>query len=150
MTHLTTELVAKSLAQATEKDSENGTFNLFESVRIIDNDDNTQAILVKQDEDGASVFITVDEEQVRTVSYLWDLDEIQAEQRESVMLAMLKESMSLPLVSFGVHGNEVTLFGSMSTSSGVDELVEEVEALFSATHMVVTSMEEASSEAETA
>lgn len=137
MTHLTTEIVAKSLGQATG--SENT--NLFDSVQVISTDDGS-VIQVKEDKDGPSVFVTADEDQVRTVSYLWNISEIAPEQRESVLTAMLRESMSLPLVSFGIDDEEVTLFGSMSTSSGVDELIEEVQALFSATHMVIGAMDD--------
>ena len=110
-------------------------------MQVISTDDGS-VIQVKEDKDGPSVFVTADEDQVRTVSYLWNISEIAPEQRESVLTAMLRESMSLPLVSFGIDDEEVTLFGSMSTSSGVDELIEEVQALFSATHMVIGAMDD--------
>lgn len=138
MSYLTTEIVAKSLAQAQSTEFANQ--NLFDSVSVIDTDDG-QVISVQQETDGPVVFVTADEDQVRTVSHLWDIENIAKEQREQILIEMLRESMTLPLVSFGVSGNEVTLFGSMATSSGVDELIEEVTALFSATHMVVESLD---------
>jgi uncharacterized protein YjfI (DUF2170 family) len=138
MTHLTTDTVAKALANATSKESSNE--NLFEKIQVISTDDGN-VISVKQDIDGHTAFVTVDEDQVRTVSYLWKTEDIAEDQREEILIAMLKESMSLPLVSFGIDGDEVTLFGSMSTLSGEDELIEEVEALFAATQLVTSQIE---------
>lgn len=139
MTHLTTETVAKALATATNKESSND--NLFESIQVIATEDGN-VISVKQETDGPTAFVTVDEDQVRTISYLWKLDKVSKEHREAILVEMLRESMSLPLVSFGIEGDEVTLFGSMSTTSGEDELIEEVEALFAATQLVIAQIEE--------
>lgn len=134
MNHLTTEIVAKSLANATSEDNANE--NLFEAIQVIETE-NGDVISVKKEADGTTVFVTVDEDQVRTVSYLWKVESIAKPQRESVLTAMLEESMRLPLISFGIDNGEVTVFGSMSTKSGVDELIEEVEALFASTDMIV-------------
>jgi uncharacterized protein YjfI (DUF2170 family) len=139
MTILTTETVAKSLAVALS--TENPTENLFDSVQVISTDDG-DVISVKQSSDGSPVFITVDKDQVRTVSYLWDLEEISEDAMVNVLKVMLRESMSLPLVSFGLDDEEVTLFGSMSTASGFDELLEEVQTLFSATDLVVSQIKQ--------
>jgi uncharacterized protein YjfI (DUF2170 family) len=138
MNHLTTETVAKSLASALVKDSAGE--NLFASVKVTQTE-NGDVILVQQESEGNTVFITVDQDEVRTVSYLWEIDTIAESQRELVLLTLLQESMQLPLVSFGADRNEITLFGSMSTSSGENELIEEVTALFSATDIVVSKID---------
>lgn len=137
---LTTESVAKALAGAQDKD--NG--NLFSSVSVTSTGAG-DVIVVQKEEGGLNAFITVDDEQVRTVSYLFKLQDIQESQRLAVAKQLLIEGVSLPLVSFGIEtdGQEenIILFGSMSTTSGVDELIQEVVTVFSTSELVAEDIE---------
>ena len=140
MSKLTTEAVAKALAGALDQDNT----NIFSSINVVDTAAGS-VIAAKQEEDGITVFITVDEQQIRTVSYLFKMDDIQEDQRLTIAKQLLIESLSLPLVSFGIEtdGQEenVVIFGSMSASSGIDELIEEVETVFATSELVANDIE---------
>lgn len=140
MSKLSTEEIAKSLASASSHEGA----NIFDSIKVVETPSG-KVIAVKQDKGGNTAFITVDDQQIRTVSYLFKMSDIPEKDRLSLATQLLVESLSLPLVSFGIEkeGDEedVVIFGSMSTSSGVDELIEEVKTVLASAELVAGNID---------
>ena len=134
VTTLVPELIKSTLAAAVSEG-----VKVFEDVSLISTD-NGDVISVLKEEGGIRVFITADEEQVRTVTYLMSLAEVSLDKREEFFKALLIEGVSLSLASFGIEeadGEEnLILYGSLATSSSEQDLIKEVNTIFSTAESV--------------
>jgi uncharacterized protein YjfI (DUF2170 family) len=73
--------------------------------------------------------VTVDESQILCISYLFGEDQIDPDNRAEMNEAMLMMNISIPLSAFSKIGNQYVMFGALSPTSNIEEIVNEIELL---------------------
>ena len=79
-----------------------------------------------QDREEFPVFITMDEDQILCITYLWKENEVNTDKRIELLEAMLTMNVPMPLSSFGKVGNQYLTFGAMGINSSIEEILNEV------------------------
>ena len=82
-----------------------------------------------QDREEFPIFISVDEDQLVCMTYLWPESEVNVERRGELLEAMLTMNVPMPLSSFGKVGDQYLVFGAMSANAGLTELQHELVVL---------------------
>ncbi|MDQ6993066.1 MAG: DUF2170 family protein [Mariprofundus sp.] len=72
------------------------------------------------------IYISSTDEEVLTVCHLFDINEVKPELEAEMNRAMLTMNVPMPLSSFGIVGSQYVVFGALSASSDIDELVHEL------------------------
>ncbi len=75
------------------------------------------------------IFVTASEEQILCICYLWDEQEIRADQKLDLLEAMLDMNMPMPLSSFGRVDGKYAVFGALSTGADAADMVTELAML---------------------
>jgi uncharacterized protein YjfI (DUF2170 family) len=86
------------------------------------------------------LFVSVTDDQILCVSYLWAADEVKAECVTEMHTSMLEMSIVMPLSSFTKIGNKYAVFGALSTSSSFEDLEHEIAVLSNNTLDVIDNM----------
>lgn len=98
------------------------------SVEMFDGDNSVACIKV-EDRDEFPIYMTVDEGQILCITYLFDDNQVDPNKRAEMAEAMLILNVSIPLSAFSKIGNQYIMFGALSPTSGIDELLNEIELL---------------------
>ena len=85
--------------------------------------------VVVEDRQEFPIMVWLDGEQVLCVTYLWDEAQVKSERRTEMLSTMLEMNVPLTLSSFGKIGDRYVLFGALSASSSVDDVITELEVL---------------------
>lgn len=88
------------------------------------------------------VFVTKTQSQIICIIYLWTEAEINQAHRVEMLEMMLDTSISIPLSSYARVGDRYVLFGSLSASSDLNKVVEEIVTLNENAIDVVEAMED--------
>lgn len=99
----------------------------FEVNPMLDNFEVLQ--IVVEDREELPIFLSVSEEQVMCISYLFKEDEIKEEFLNEINKAMLTANITMPLSSFARIDEQYVIYGSLSTKSSIDDIVNEIETL---------------------
>ena len=75
------------------------------------------------------IFISVSEDQILCISYLWGDDEVLPERRAEMLEAMLEMNIPMPLSSFAMIGDKYVVYGALAISSSLSEIEHEVAVL---------------------
>ncbi|MEI6858915.1 MAG: DUF2170 family protein [Shewanella sp.] len=75
------------------------------------------------------VFVSVTENQVLCISYLWGEDEVKQESRMAMFETMLELNISMPLSSFAKVNDKYVIFGALSVRSDMLEIAQELSVL---------------------
>jgi uncharacterized protein len=86
------------------------------------------------------IFVSVTEEQVLCISYLWGADEVKPESLNEMHTAMLEMNIPMPLSSFSKIGDKYAVFGAMSISSSIDDIAHELAVLSCNSMDVISEM----------
>ena len=93
-----------------------------------------------QDREEYPAFITVDQEQILCVTYLWREAGVRPETRAELLKAMLLMNLPMPLSSFGKVGDQYLIFGAMAAATSVAEVQHELCVLSDNTLSAIEAM----------
>ena len=102
--------------------------NLSLATEIIHGEMDVLQILIESREE-FPVYVTIDDNQILCVSYLWQEQEIIAATRDELLDTLLTLNLPMPLSSFSKVGNQYIVFGALNIHSAVADVVFEIEAL---------------------
>ncbi|GLS83199.1 YjfI family protein [Paraferrimonas haliotis] len=75
------------------------------------------------------VFVSVTDDQVLCISYLWDEQEVDQSKRTDMLQTMLELNIPMPLSSFAKVDNKYVVFGALSSSSSMEDIEHELALL---------------------
>ena len=75
------------------------------------------------------IFVSVTDDQILCITYLWDESEIVADKRIEMMETMLEMNMPMPLSSFAKIEDKYAVFGALAISSSLAEIEHELAVL---------------------
>jgi uncharacterized protein YjfI (DUF2170 family) len=75
------------------------------------------------------IFVSVTDDQILCITYLWGSDEVKQEKVDDMHTAMLEMSIPMPLSSFSKIGDKYVIFGALSIGSTFDDIEHELAVL---------------------
>ena len=84
-----------------------------------------------EDREELPVFVSVTEDQILCISYLFSAQEVRTDGIHEMNNAMLSVNVAMPLSSFAKLEDQYVVFGAMSINAHFEELVHEIEVLSS-------------------
>ena len=75
------------------------------------------------------IFVSVTEDQVLCITYLWGQNEVKPECLADMHESMLEMSIPMPLSSFSKIGDKYVIFGALSINSTFDDIEHELAVL---------------------
>jgi hypothetical protein len=87
------------------------------------------------------IFISISDNQILCIAYLWGEDEIKAELKGSMMEAMLEMNIPMPLSSFAKVEDKYVVFGALSVNSSLDDIELEIATLSDNSLEVIAEMD---------
>ncbi|MDR2031176.1 MAG: YjfI family protein [Azoarcus sp.] len=75
------------------------------------------------------IFVTVSDEQVLCICYLWKENEIVPGKRQELLELLLDLNPAIPLSSFGKVEGRYVLFGALSRDARIDDIASDIVAL---------------------
>jgi len=127
--------IATHLNQLDDK-SETG-FN-FDCTPINGDIDVLQVEVVGREE--IPIFISISDNQILCIAYLWGENEVTAELRNNMMEAMLEMNIPMPLSSFAKVEDKYVLNGALSINSRLDDIELEIVTLSDNSLEVINEM----------
>nr|VFK41919.1 MAG: hypothetical protein BECKSD772F_GA0070984_110810 [Candidatus Kentron sp. SD]VFK47841.1 MAG: hypothetical protein BECKSD772E_GA0070983_11074 [Candidatus Kentron sp. SD]VFK80683.1 MAG: hypothetical protein BECKSD772D_GA0070982_11417 [Candidatus Kentron sp. SD] len=95
-----------------------------------------------EDREEFPIYVTVDDDQILCVTYLWKENEIDAARRTDLLEDMLSMNLPMPLSSFGKVGDQYLIFGAMAVGSRMEDIQHEIRVLSDNTLNAVETMGE--------
>lgn len=99
----------------------------FESLMITGEQDVLQVTVEGTEE--LPIFVTITEEQMLCISYLFDKNELKADLVDDLNATLLQLNLPMPLSSFAVIENKYSIFGSLSVNSSFEDIAHELVTL---------------------
>lgn len=96
--------------------------------QLIKGDVDVAEVVVKE-RDELPIFLTMADDQLLCICYLWGEDEVKQSSRSEMMEAMLDMNVPMPLSSFAKIGDKYAVFGAMSLNSGAEDVALELSML---------------------
>lgn len=75
------------------------------------------------------IFLSISDNQILCIAYLWGEDEIKKELKANMMEAMLEMNIPMPLSAFAKVENKYVVFGALSINSSLDDIELEIVTL---------------------
>ncbi|REL32041.1 YjfI family protein [Thalassotalea euphylliae] len=75
------------------------------------------------------IFVSVTDDQILCITYLWGNDEVKQEKIADMHTAMLEMSIPMPLSSFSKIGDKYVIFGALSIGSTFADIEHELAVL---------------------
>jgi len=75
------------------------------------------------------VFISVTDDQILCISYLWGTEEVKPTSLNAMHESMLEMNIPMPLSSFSKIGDKYVVFGALSINSSFDDIEHELTEL---------------------
>ncbi|WP_371376938.1 YjfI family protein [Thalassotalea aquiviva] len=88
------------------------------------------------------VFLSVTDDQILCITYLWGEEEVQQEKRAAMLEAMLEMNIPMPLSSFSKIGDKYVIFGALSINSSFSDIEHELAVLNNNAVEVIDDMSE--------
>lgn len=85
-------------------------------------------VMIK-DRDELPIFLTMADDQILCICYLWGDDEVNPDTRTEMLEAMLDLNIPMPLSSFAKIGDKYAVFGAMSLASCAADVALELSML---------------------
>ncbi len=86
------------------------------------------------------VFVSVTEDQILCISYLWGEEEVKTECVNAMHESMLEMNIPMPLSSFSKIGDKYVVFGALSINSSFDDVEHELAVLSNNAVEVISDM----------
>jgi len=87
------------------------------------------ACIKVKDREEFPIYMTVDEGQILCITYLFGDNQVDQNKRAEMAEVMLMMNVSIPLSAFSKIGNQYIMFGALSPSSSIAEILNEIELL---------------------
>jgi uncharacterized protein YjfI (DUF2170 family) len=88
------------------------------------------------------IFITVSEEQILCITYLWGKSEVIENKISEMHESMLEMNIPMPLSSFSKIGDKYVIFGALSINSTLDDIEHELAVLSNNAVEIIEDMSE--------
>ena len=75
------------------------------------------------------IFVSVTDNQILCISYLWGEDEVKQEKRMEMYETMLELNIPMPLSAFAKIDNKYVVYGALSIKSSMEEIEDELSLL---------------------
>ena len=85
--------------------------------------------IIIEDREELPIFISVSEEQVLCITYLFKEEEVKSDMADEMNRAMLSTNISMPLSAFAKIDDQYVVYGALSTKSDLDDIVHEINTL---------------------
>lgn len=72
------------------------------------------------------VYLSITDNQILCISYLWNESEVNQEKRAEMLDVMLEMNIPMPLSSFSRIQDQYVIFGALSTNSSFDDIAHEI------------------------
>lgn len=96
--------------------------------------------IIIEDKEELPIFLSVSDEQILCIAYLFKQEEVKDGSLEEIHKAMLAANISMPLSAFSVIDNQYVIYGALSVNSGIEDIVHEIEVLSSNTIEAIEAM----------
>ena len=87
------------------------------------------------------IFLSISDNQILCIAYLWGEDEIKKDQKANMMEAMLQMNSHMPLSAFAKVENKYVVFGALSVNSSLDDIELEIVTLSDNSLEVISEMD---------
>uniref|UniRef100_A0A6A7GDC7 DUF2170 domain-containing protein n=2 Tax=cellular organisms TaxID=131567 RepID=A0A6A7GDC7_9CRUS len=87
------------------------------------------------------IFLSISDNQILCIAYLWGEDEVKEDLRTNMMEAMLEINITMPLSSFAKIGNKYVIFGALSIHSRLEDIELEIITLSDNSLEVISAMD---------
>lgn len=94
------------------------------------------------DREELPIFISVTDDQILCVTYLWGDDEVRAEKVSLMHESMLEMNIPMPLSSFSKIANKYVIFGALSISASLKDIEHEIVVLNNNAIEIIEDMSE--------
>ena len=94
------------------------------------------------DFDELPTYVSVTDTQILCVTYLFTEDEVKQESRSDMLEEMLELNIPIPLSSFAKIGDRYVIFGSLSNTSGIEDICLEIITLTENAVEAITALED--------
>ncbi len=81
------------------------------------------------DREELPIFVSVTDDQILCISYLWGADEVKTECVNAMHESMLEMNIPMPLSSFSKIGDKYVIFGALSINSTFEDIEHELAVL---------------------
>ena len=88
------------------------------------------------------IFVSVTDDQILAITYLWGEDEVKPESRSLMQETMLEMNIPMPLSSFSKIGDKYVVFGALSINSSFTDIEHELTVLSNNAIEVIDDMSE--------
>jgi len=75
------------------------------------------------------IFVSISDNQILCIAYLWGEDEIKSELKANMMEAMLEMNIPMPLSAFAKVEDKYVVFGALSINSSLEDIELELVTL---------------------
>ncbi|MDQ7004695.1 MAG: DUF2170 family protein [Ghiorsea sp.] len=120
----------KTLASELAERGQDAEKDFLFTVNAIPGEVEVLQILV-EDREELPIFISTSDDQVLCIAYLFKNEEVKADMVHEMNNAMLSANISIPLSSFAKIGDQYVIYGALSVSSNLDDVVHEIDVLAS-------------------
>ena len=86
------------------------------------------------------IFVSVTDDQVLCIAYLWGEDEVKQQSRSEMLEAMVEMNIPMPLSSFSKIDNKYVIFGALSVTSSLGDVEHELAVLSDNSLEVINEM----------
>jgi uncharacterized protein YjfI (DUF2170 family) len=86
------------------------------------------------------IFLSVTDDQILCISYLWGTDEVKTECINTMHESMLEMNIPMPLSSFSKIGDKYVVFGALSINSTFEDIEHELAVLSNNAMEVIDDM----------
>ncbi|WNC67903.1 DUF2170 family protein [Thalassotalea nanhaiensis] len=94
------------------------------------------------DREELPIFVSVTDDQILCITYLWAETEVKSNKRVDMLEAMLEMSIPMPLSSFSKIGDKYVIFGALSIGSSFNDIEHELAVLSNNAIEVIDDMDE--------
>ena len=85
--------------------------------------------IIIEDKEELPIFISVSEEQILCITYLFKEDEVKQDSANEMNSAMLSTNISMPLSAFAKIDDQYVIYGALSVKSDLEDIIHEIEVL---------------------
>lgn len=96
--------------------------------------------IIVEDREELPIFVSLSEDQILCIAYLFRQEEINVEKYHEMHHAMLVANISIPLSAFAMIGDQYVIYGSLSVNASLEDVVYELEMLSSNTIEAIEAM----------
>ena len=87
------------------------------------------------------VFLSISDNQILCIAYLWGEDEVKTGQKANMLEAMLEMNIPMPLSSFAKIEDKYVVFGALSINSTLEDIELEIVTLSDNSLEVISEMD---------